>query len=379
MALLDNLLNLIKSGRLSDSELVNITNAVKEQRPDVFTACLKKIYLTGDLPVQPFQKNYHAWMPTNLKRRKSFEPYLYLQSKEKKVNEEPVNEVIAVKPEEPVVEIVDNRFEKIAVVLIGEWRTGSVVAKYTHKFFDAMAKNVDFYIVTYDNVTLETILESYPQAVVELISREQNDAWPREVFLRRAALCSQALKLIGDKLTEYNQVVETRPDLYMRIPRVMHLLECKENEGTDCSIWYRPNRDGDAMVYLTKYDDISVFKDVEDTYFYSSLDQTKPCYGASDTYIRLHPETFKRYATRYSKYKDNKNYLMKHTDTYPCPHLLTAKALIDYQITHIGHDCKEFAVIRDKHCEHIDLDSLTMEILHHLNPRPTIFKSGPEW
>lgn len=114
--------------------------------------------------------------------------------------------------------------KSLAVLLIGQYRSWPTVSKYILNFFKYRAENVDYFFVTWDvdwkgnAVNEQEILKHFVNEPVTIkIVPDINES---NTFYRAAYLAKQANLLKKRKeLTQgfvYEQVVETRHDLYIR-------------------------------------------------------------------------------------------------------------------------------------------------------------------
>jgi hypothetical protein len=114
--------------------------------------------------------------------------------------------------------------KKLAVLLIGQYRSWPTVSKYILNFFKHRATSVDYFFVTWERdwvdqlVIKDDILDNFDQntATIKIVP----DIAEINSFYRAAYLAKQANLLKKQKeLSEnfiYDQVVETRHDIYLR-------------------------------------------------------------------------------------------------------------------------------------------------------------------
>lgn len=124
-----------------------------------------------------------------------------------------------------------NNINRLAVILIGEFRTWKIASKYLINFFSARATQVDYFFVTW-NVTTQTkeILSVTDADIVEPFNAYNGNLVDYKILepigRHNTTYYNQAwLAKFGNMLKRkyeqknnfvYDQVVETRPDCYFR-------------------------------------------------------------------------------------------------------------------------------------------------------------------
>lgn len=334
MSLFNHILNSIKSGSLSDLELKQLANVIKEKYPDIFDQTLLRIgpdRLVADLdsikPMRQYQYNFNSSLTAKLHRHK--------------------------------------KLNKIAVVLIGDWRTGSIVSKYTKEFFSKLSQKVDYYIVSYDNIDEQTIKNSYPDANIKLINTTGIDS----VYFSRAYLSKLGLELIADRhdpnhrkvnyinLTKiqlfYEQVIETRPDLYLK-SKINELIPfCYHDEFVGAG-------------FQNIMEDNTVENINSKTLNKNNLPRTLII---GDSYFRMHIIGYCKYATRIDF-----DYGFPNKFIYPSRYInnihgMTSEFLIKNDFVNVGSDYQFETVIRNPDMINYDLDSMTFEEIQKLNDK----------
>lgn len=122
-------------------------------------------------------------------------------------------------------------FNRLAVLIVGETRTWHKAAKYLFNFFNDRAEQVDYYFVTWGvstdtgekvPVTYEDVIapfdengvKLYDYKILEPIGKQRttfyNQAWLAKVANILKRRTEQRENFI------YDQVIETRPDVYLR-------------------------------------------------------------------------------------------------------------------------------------------------------------------
>jgi hypothetical protein len=121
--------------------------------------------------------------------------------------------------------------KRIAVLLCGEFRTWAIASQYLFNFFRGRAEQIDYYFVTWNTttqtgevltVTEKDILTPFEQhgqkifrlAILDQITRThttyQNQSW----LVKTANILKRETEISEGFV--YEQVVETRPDVYLR-------------------------------------------------------------------------------------------------------------------------------------------------------------------
>lgn len=120
---------------------------------------------------------------------------------------------------------------KLAVILVGEFRTWAKASKYLFNFFDQRADQVDYFFVTW-NVSSQTgeLTNIGPQDIIAPFDNHNKNLVSFQILepigRHRTTFYNQAyLAKVGNLLKKkhelannfvYDQVVETRPDCYFR-------------------------------------------------------------------------------------------------------------------------------------------------------------------
>lgn len=115
----------------------------------------------------------------------------------------------------------------LAVLVAGEYRTWSSTAKYLFKLFHDRAERVDYFFVTWDTsqgqpVTRDSVQEPFDrfgknlvaQAVLPQIGRKVSTFYNQAYLAKFVNILKREHELKHNFV--YDQVVETRPDIYMR-------------------------------------------------------------------------------------------------------------------------------------------------------------------
>lgn len=122
---------------------------------------------------------------------------------------------------------------KLAVILIGQFRTFKITNKYLFEFFSDKAQSVDYYFVTWptsgghNTRYFENIVNVVDQDITDCFHGQRlidyrivSDIAKKHTYYRMAYLAKIAQQLkktkeLSDNFV-YDQVVETRPDVYLR-------------------------------------------------------------------------------------------------------------------------------------------------------------------
>lgn len=240
----------------------------------------------------------------------------------------------------------------IAVVLIGEFRTGEIVSKYTKQFFETISKSADYYIVSYTNQNVDSIKECYPNSSVKLIDSTRIN----NVYFSRAYLSKLGLELIGNKLENYDQIVETRPDLFLKSKITESVIFCNQQEFTGAGYQKIISINGE---------------DSAETLDPKTLDKTKlpKTLLIGESYFRMHPIGYQCYAKRIDF-----DYGFPNKFIYPSRYInnihgMTAEFLIKNDFVNVGTDYQFETVIRNPDMINYDLDSMTFEEIQKLNDK----------
>lgn len=123
--------------------------------------------------------------------------------------------------------------KRIAVILAGELRTWAMASKYIFKFYEGRAEQIDYYFVTWNvstgtgeakTVTANDITASFDQhgvtlfkyEIVELIGRHRTTFYNHAWLVKMANILKRETERDEDFV--YDQVIDTRPDIYLRKP-----------------------------------------------------------------------------------------------------------------------------------------------------------------
>lgn len=122
-------------------------------------------------------------------------------------------------------------FNRIAVLLVGELRSWARASKYLINFFNQRAQQVDYYLVTWDVTTITSELitvsdqdvlipfdqnnvKPYRYKILETIGRRESTFYNQAWLAKVANLLKRQVEV--DENFIYDQVIETRPDIYLR-------------------------------------------------------------------------------------------------------------------------------------------------------------------
>lgn len=234
--------------------------------------------------------------------------------------------------------------DRLAVILIGQFRTWPICASYLQNFFVSKAKQVDYFFVTWNKtstyhnglwsaaeitVTQADVLHQFK--TTNVVCKILPEIPERNTYYKMAYLAKEANKLKLQKEQEekfiYSSVVETRPDLFLA-PSVHEWGECK-----------------DLMYYGDK---ISVINGM-------------PFVG--DTYLRTSSKTYNIVSNRIercaSKISFGGNY----------HHKMLAHYLQENNIVWAGNDFYFQSVIRNSLCATMDLNAMSLDEIVAENPR----------
>lgn len=143
--------------------------------------------------------------------------------------------------------------DRLAVILVGEYRTWKQASRYLFRFFRQQAKQVDYFFVTW-NVTTQTgeMIPVTDEDVISPFVKFQENLVSHSILepigRHRTTFYNQSwLAKVGNTLKRehelanhfvYDQVVETRPDCYFR-PNKEPWVPCKdfEYEGSVPERW----------------------------------------------------------------------------------------------------------------------------------------------
>jgi hypothetical protein len=121
--------------------------------------------------------------------------------------------------------------KRLAVILVGEYRTWAIAHRYLFKFFDSRAQQVDYFFVTW-NVSSQTgelipvtdtdITTAFAvhnknlvdYKILEPIGKHRSTFYNQAYLSKVGNLLKRKSEHTGDFV--YDQVVETRPDCYFR-------------------------------------------------------------------------------------------------------------------------------------------------------------------
>ena len=243
-------------------------------------------------------------------------------------------------------------FNNIAVVLIGEFRTGEIVSTYTQQFFESISKSIDYYIISYTNQNVDNITRCYPKSSVKLI----DSTGINNVYFSRAYLSKLGLELIGSKLGSYDQVVETRPDLFLKSKINESIIFCNQKEFA-----------GAGYQKIISINGVDSSEPVDP----KILDKNKlpRTLIIGESYFRMHPLGYQCYATRLDF-----DYGIPNKFIYPSKYInnthgMTAEFLIKNDFVNIGTDYQFETIIRNPDMINYDLDSMTFEEIQKLNDK----------
>lgn len=242
------------------------------------------------------------------------------------------------------------KINRLAVIIIGEYRTWPIISDYTFNFFSKHANSVDYYFLTWNTtsswnkgyrspsnryVTDDQIINSFRtlgnfknQTLIrhEII----NSIEETHTFYRMGHLSSIAAELKNNyenlNSFTYDQVVETRPDLFLKSYNLADWDICKNTE-----YWTMPHP-------LNGY--------TNDTYFRSS-------------------------SAGYNIYSQRKNFKFPLNDTF-AHHKIMHDFLSSTILTPIKTRNIDFefdVVIRNEECANLNLNNLDLNQLVALNPR----------
>ena len=118
------------------------------------------------------------------------------------------------------------KFKRIAVILIGHFRTFPYLNNHYHKFFHSMAEKVDYFVITWDRVDFYSAKRvkwtpnyfgSWLKKLI-VLSDSDVDINPLDRTLKLAYLAklgtAEKIKVEKEEGFTYDYVIETRPDLY---------------------------------------------------------------------------------------------------------------------------------------------------------------------
>ena len=126
-----------------------------------------------------------------------------------------------------------NKIERLAVMLVGQYRTFAITHKYLFEFFKNKANRVDYYFVTWptsggaNTRHYEELVHITDDDIVKYFVNENlvrykivSDIPKKHTYYRMAYLSNVAMNLKNEFQNSYHfvydQVVETRPDIYLR-------------------------------------------------------------------------------------------------------------------------------------------------------------------
>lgn len=243
-------------------------------------------------------------------------------------------------------------FNNIAVVLIGEFRTGEVVSKYTKQFFKTISKSADYYIISYTNQNVDNVTKYYPNSSIKLI----DSTGINNVYFSRAYLSKLGLELIGNKLENYDQVVETRPDLFLKSKINESVIFCNQQEFA-----------GASYQKIISINGANSGEDLDP----NTLDKNKlpKTLLIGESYFRMHPIGYQCYAKRIDFDYGFGNKFLYPSKYINNTHGMTAEFLIKNDFVNVGSDYQFETVIRNPDMINYDLDSMTFEEIHKLNDK----------
>tara|TARA_R110000822_G_scaffold100807_2_gene226733 strand:- start:1500 stop:2219 length:720 start_codon:yes stop_codon:yes gene_type:complete len=204
------------------------------------------------------------------------------------------------------------KFDRIAVVLVGHYRTFSRLNDQYIWFFKNLANKVDYYMYVWDDPLTLTLRDISPYLGNYLKKCEivnTNDCRSDNKIYRLSYLAAKAqkakLKVEQDENFVYDYVVETRPDLRLRHQNDFskHFVGLQDNEiiveGAD---------------WLGSYDR---WKEVDRKWVPSDGADT---FFTTNWYFRMTSNTYNQFADRQDFYKD-----FKYTDFHKdlCPYFIS--------------------------------------------------------
>lgn len=251
---------------------------------------------------------------------------------------------------------------RLAVILIGQYRTWPICSKYLLNFFEDKAEQIDYFFVTWNKTSTyfngqwsESTVDVTDNDITRFFGNGQKltykilpDIQNIHTYYRMAYLSGEANKLKKDAESSdnfiYDQVVETRPDMYLRsYPKGG--LECKWSSCQDFEY------NGGEITNIGHRD---LF--MPDCYLRTnSLTHDIVSQRINELNIEL---SFQRKII-------NKDYRNDH-------HAMLAKFLLDHKIQRIQSRYPDFefdTVIRNPKLIDINLDELTLPEIVSLNAR----------
>ena len=251
---------------------------------------------------------------------------------------------------------------RLAVILIGQYRTWPICSKYLLNFFEDKANRVDYFFVTWDKTSVyvngawsDPVIKVTYDQLSEFFDKDQN-VWYKIIsdipnihtYYRMAYLSREANKLKQEIESQNNfvfdQVVETRPDMYFR----------SYPKGSLESKWL-----------------------ICGDYQYSGGEITNIGHRdlfMPDCYLRTNSFTHNILSQRIDKI-DVKQSFQKHIfdkDYRNGHHAMLAKFLLDNNIQRIYSNYPDYefdTVIRNNEMSNVNLDELTLDEIVSLNRR----------
>lgn len=172
--------------------------------------------------------------------------------------------------------------KRIAVLLVGEYRTWPIASSVIFNFFDNRAEQVDYYFVTWDKSGEQSISDA---DITDYFQNRNLVAYKRvpikigiHTYYKQTYLAKVANILKRTSEQEqgfiYNQVVETRPDVFLRpnsiewkmCPdfhhRISTIEECYHGEPWMLDLYYRSSSLTNDILSNRYYNCISKFNDL---------------------------------------------------------------------------------------------------------------------
>ena len=249
---------------------------------------------------------------------------------------------------------------RLAVILIGQYRTWPICSKYLLNFFEDKAKQVDYFFVTWDktpdlnDITAKSTVNVTNKDITDFIQNQKitykilADIPNIHTFYRMAYLSRAANELKKEVEHQnnfvYDQVVETRPDIYLRsYPKGG--LECKWPSCQDFEY------SGGEITNI------------------GHRDLFMP-----DCYLRTNSFTHDILSQRINEFDVSQSF-QKHIfdkDYRNGHHAMLAKFLLDNNIQRIYSNYPDYefdTVIRNNEMSNVNLDELTLDEIVSLNRR----------
>lgn len=137
------------------------------------------------------------------------------------------------------------KFKRIAVILAGEFRTWPRAAEYLFKLFEDRAEQVDYYFVTWNVCTQTGVakpitdhdvlapfqkhnVKPYKYLVIDPIGKQRTTFWNHAWLVKVGNILKRRTEQEEDFV--YDQVIETRPDIYLKRNPTSRWVPCKDFE-----------------------------------------------------------------------------------------------------------------------------------------------------